>query len=193
MAEDKKELEELFSKSAIEKEFLRMRRIFLWDIVSDELAAEVVKKLIYLDMKDPGKDITLYVNSPGGSISAGLAIYDAMQNTGCDIVTICMGQAASMGAIILAAGTKGKRSAWKHARIMIHQPLISGQMVAPASDIEIHAEEMLRLRDKVNEILARHTGQTLERIREDTERDKYFGASDAAEYGLIDNVSESLS
>ncbi len=193
MADDKKDFAELFSKSAIDKEFLQMRRIFLWDIVSDELAQEVVKKLIYLDLKDPDTDITMYVNSPGGSISAGLAIYDAMQNTGCDIATICMGQAASMGAIILAAGTKAKRSAWKHARIMIHQPLISGQMIAPASDIEIHAEEMLRLRDKVNEILAKHSGQPVERIREDTERDKYFSASAAAEYGLIDTVSETIS
>jgi len=193
MADDKKDFAELFSKSAIDKEFLQMRRIFLWDIVSDELAQEVVKKLIYLDLKDPDTDITMYVNSPGGSISAGLAIYDAMQNTGCDIATICMGQAASMGAIILAAGTKAKRSAWKPARIMIHQPLISGQMIAPASDIEIHAEEMLRLRDKVNEILAKHSGQPVERIREDTERDKYFSASAAAEYGLIDTVSETIS
>ena len=192
MKKEKGMFEEYFGKSAIDKEFLEMRKIFLWDIISDDTAQEIVKKIIYLDLKDNEKDITLYINSPGGSITAGLAIYDAMQITKCDISTICMGQAASMGAIILASGAPGKRYAWKHSRILIHQPLISGQLVGPASEIEIQAEEMLRLRDKMNEILSKHTGQSIEQIKQDTERDNYFGAEEASEYGLIDGLIETL-
>ena len=132
--------------------------------------------------------IKLYINSPGGSISAGLAIYDAMQNTQSDVSTICTGQAASMGAVLLASGEKGKRFAWPHARIMIHQPLISGHIYAPASDIKIQAEEMLRMRRELNEILAKHTGKSYDQISKDTDRDYFLDPVQAKEYGLIDGV-----
>lgn len=186
-------LKDMLGTGFIEKEFLEMRKIFLWSLIDDDLAKDVIKKTLYLDMKNQEEDITVFINSPGGSITSGLAIYDAFQNCKSDIATVCMGQAASMGAILLASGQKGKRSAWTHARIMIHQPLISGQMVAPAADLEIQADEMLRLREKVNTILADHTNQPVDRIKADTERDHFFGASEAVDYGLIDFVSEEIS
>jgi ATP-dependent Clp protease protease subunit len=171
----------------LEEKLLENREIYLWGAVDDESAEKIVKRLLYLN--STGKDgITLYVNSPGGVISAGLAIYDAMQASKCPVSTVCMGQAASMGAVLLCAGAKGKRLAWPHARVMIHQPLISSTMYGPASDIQIQAEEMLRVRQALNEILCKHTGKKMDVIERDTDRDKYMMAEEALEYGLVDKI-----
>lgn len=187
--ENEKEKEE--DKSSLAKEiaesFIKTRRIFLWSPVEDELAEKVVKQLLYLDSVNQ-EDITLFINSPGGVISSGLAIYDAMQAIKSDVATVCSGQAASMGAVLLAGGAKGKRYAWPNARIMIHQPLIQGHMFGPASDIEIQAEEMLRIRKSLNKILADHCGKPEEQIEKDTDRDKFMTADEAKEYGLVDIV-----
>jgi ATP-dependent Clp protease protease subunit len=142
--------------------------------------------MLFLESEDPDKDINLYINSPGGSVTSGLAIYDTMQYVKCQVSTICMGQAASMGALLLAAGAKGKRYSLPHSRIMIHQP--SGGFGGQASDIELHAKEILRLKAKLNEIMQKHTGQPLDRIERDTDRDYFMGAGEAKEYGLIDEV-----
>ena len=155
------------------------------------LASLVVAQLLYLEGQDPDKDISLYINSPGGSISAGMAIHDTMQYIKCDVSTICMGMAASMGAFLLASGTKGKRFALPNAEIMIHQPLIGGQgggLSGQTTDIKIHAEHMVYIRDKMNRMLSEYTGQPLEKIQQDTERDNYLTAQQAKEYGLIDEV-----
>ncbi|MCU0662459.1 MAG: ATP-dependent Clp protease proteolytic subunit [Myxococcota bacterium] len=171
-----------------QEEFLaKKRRLFLWGAVQDESAEDLVKKLMWLDSQS-AEDIYLFINSPGGVISSGMALYDCMQSVRSDVVTVCCGQAASMGAVLLAAGSKGKRFAWEHARIMIHQPLIHGQIWGPASDLEIQAQEMLRVRNELNRILSKHTGQTLEKIEKDTNRDKYLAAGEAKEYGLVDEV-----
>lgn len=171
-----------------QEEFLaKRRRLFLWGAVHDESAEELVKKLMWLDSQSED-DIILFVNSPGGVISSGMALYDCIQAVRSDVVTVCCGQAASMGAVLLTAGKKGKRYAWEHARVMIHQPLIHGQIWGPASDIEIQAEEMLRVRNELNKILAKHSGQTVEKIEKDTNRDKFLSAYEAKEYGLIDAV-----
>jgi ATP-dependent Clp protease protease subunit len=172
----------------IEEQMLANREIFLWGEVNDESAKAIVQRILYFDSKSHD-DIKLLINSPGGVISSGLAIYDAMQDVKSDVSTVCMGQAASMGAVLLAAGAKGKRYAWQHARVMIHQPLISGNMFGPASDIEIQAEEMLRIRDQLNKILAQHTGKDLSKIEADTDRDFFLDASEAKEYGLIDTIT----
>ena len=174
-------------QNKIAEKFLEDRAIFLWEDVNDKTAKAVVQQILYFDSLNGG-DITFYINSPGGSISAGLAIYDAMQLAKCDIRTVCMGQAASFGAVLLAAGTKGKRDIWENARVMIHQPLIMGNMVGVASDIEIQAEEMLRIKGILNGILSRHTGQTVEKIEEDTDRDNFLSARQTVEYGLADSV-----
>ena len=166
------------------------RRIFLWGGVDDESAERIVKQLLYLDSLNH-EDIIFFINSPGGVISSGLAIYDAMNAIKSDVVTVCCGQAASMGAVLLTSGTKGKRVAWPNARIMIHQPLIHGEIVAPASDIQIQAEEMLRIRNITGKILAETTGHTQEEIDKDTERDNFMSAEEAKAYGLVDKV-ESL-
>jgi len=142
--------------------------------------------MLFLESEDPDKDINLYINSPGGSVTSGLAIYDTMQYVKCQVSTICMGQAASMGALLLTAGAKGKRYSLPHSRIMIHQP--SGGFGGQASDIELHAKEILRLKAKLNEIMQKHTGQPLDRIEKDTDRDYFMGAGEAKEYGLIDEV-----
>ncbi len=163
--------------------------IFLGSAIDDQVANVVIAQLLFLEAEDPDRDISLYLNSPGGLVTAGLAIYDTMQFVRPDVSTICVGQAASMGAVLLAAGSKGKRSALPNARIMIHQPLGGAQ--GQATDIEIHAREILRLKDRLNEILQRHTGQDIERIRQDTERDKFMSADEAKDYGLIDQVIES--
>jgi len=165
---------------------LKDRIIFLGTPIDDTIANLVMAQLLHLEAEDPEKDINLYINSPGGSITDLLAIYDTMQYVRCDVATICMGQAASMGAFLLAAGAKGKRYSLPHARILIHQPL--GGFQGQATDIDIHAKEILRTRDKLNELLQRHTGQPLDRIRNDTERDYFMGPSEAKEYGLIDDV-----
>jgi ATP-dependent Clp protease protease subunit len=182
-----KNMKRLMLGSEMEEQFLKRREIFLWGEISDETAEAIVKRILYFDGQSDG-DITLYINSPGGVIAAGLAIYDAMQKAKSAVATICMGQAASMGALILCAGTRGKREAWEHARVLIHQPLISGNMFGPASDLQIQAEEMLRVRDNLNEIMARHTGQSVKKIAEDTDRDYFMSADEAKAYGIIDRV-----
>ena len=167
---------------------LNDRIVFLADEVNDTTASLVVAQMLYLEAQDPDKDISFYINSPGGSVSAGLAIYDTMNFIKCDVSTICIGMAASMGAFLLAAGTKGKRFALPNSEIMIHQPLGGAQ--GQASDIKIHAEHILRTREKLNTILAERTGRSLEEIARDTERDNFLSADAAAEYGLIDKVIE---
>lgn len=165
---------------------LRERIVFLGAGVDDTLADSIVAQLLYLDAEDPEKDVQIYINSPGGSITAGMAIYDTMQQIRPDVVTICFGLAASMGAFLLSGGAKGKRMALPSSRIMIHQPLGGAQ--GQAVDIEIQAREILYLKQRLNELLAGHTGQPLERIAEDTERDFFMSAAEAADYGLIDTV-----
>ncbi len=165
---------------------LKDRIVFLGTPVDDDVANIIVAQMLFLESEDPDKDINLYINSPGGSVTAGLAIYDTMQYVKCQVSTICMGQAASMGALLLACGAKGKRYSLPHARIMIHQP--SGGFGGQASDIELHAKEILRLKAKLNEIMMRHTGQPLDRIEKDTDRDYFMGAGEAKEYGLVDEL-----
>ena len=165
---------------------LRERIIIISTPIDDHIASLVIAQLIFLESEDPDKDINLYINTPGGSVSAGLAIYDTMQYVKCDVATICIGLAASMGAILLAGGTKGKRTALPNSRIMIHQPW--GGFQGTASDISIQAEEILKIKRKLNEILSFHTGKDIEQIERDTDRDRYFSAEDAKEYGLIDNI-----
>ena len=165
---------------------LQDRIVFLNGEVNDASANAVIAQLIYLEGQDPSKDISLYINSPGGSVSAGLAIYDTMNYIKCDVSTICIGLAASMGAFLLSSGAKGKRFALPNAEVMIHQPL--GGMQGQASDIKIHAEHILRIREKLNSILAQQTGKPIMEIRRDTERDNFMTAEQAKEYGLIDKV-----
>ncbi len=167
---------------------LKDRIVMLGTPIDDHIANLIVAQLLFLEAEDPEKDIYLYINSPGGVVTAGLAIYDTMQYIKPDVVTICMGQAASMGAVLLAAGAPGKRFALPHARIMIHQPL--GGFQGQATDIEIHAKEILRLKKMLNEILAKHTGKPVEKVEQDTERDYFMSAQEAKEYGLIDKVLE---
>jgi ATP-dependent Clp protease protease subunit len=165
---------------------LKDRIVFLGTPINDDVANVIIAQLLFLESEDPDKEIMLYINSPGGSVTSGLAIYDTMQYVRCPVSTMCLGQAASMGAVLLAAGVKGRRYALPNSRILIHQPLggVSGQ----ASDIEIHAREILLLRERLNDILAKSTGAGLEKIKRDTERDYYMGAGDAKEYGLIDEI-----
>jgi ATP-dependent Clp protease protease subunit len=162
------------------------RIVILGTPIDDTVANLIIAQLLFLQMTDPKKDIHLYINSPGGSVTAGLAIYDTLQFVTCDVNTYCIGQAASMGAVLLAAGTKGKRFALPNARILIHQPW--GGVQGQATDISIQAREILRLKDRLNEILAKHTGHTVEEIARDTERDKFMSAEEAKEYGLVDHV-----
>jgi ATP-dependent Clp protease protease subunit len=165
---------------------LKERIIFLGSGVNDDVANVIVAQLLFLEAEDPDKDITFYINSPGGVVTAGMAIYDTMNYVKCDIATLCMGQAASMGAVLLAAGTKGKRYALPNSRILIHQPM--GGFQGQATDIDIHAREILRMRQDLNKILAHHTGQKITRIQRDTERDFFMGATEAKTYGLVDKV-----
>ena len=162
------------------------RIVFLGTPVDDMVSNLIIAQLLFLQMTDPKKDIHLYINSPGGSVTAGLAIYDTMQFLTCDVNTYCIGQAASMGAVLLTAGTKGKRFALPNARIMIHQPW--GGVQGQASDISIQAKEILRLKDRLNEILANHTGKSVEDIAKDTDRDRFLSAEEARDYGLVDQV-----
>ena len=165
---------------------LKERIIFLGTVVNDEIASLIIAQMLFLEAEDPDKDITFYVNSPGGGVTAGLAIYDTMQYVRCDIATLCMGQAASMGALLLAAGTKGKRYALPNSRILIHQPM--GGFQGQATDIDIHAQEILRMREDLNRILASHTGQNIRKIRKDTDRDYFMSSEEAKKYGIIDKV-----
>ncbi len=167
---------------------LNDRIIMLCDQVNDATASLVVSQLLYLESQDVEKDISLYINSPGGSITAGMAIYDTMQYIKCDVSTICIGMAASMGAFLLAAGAPGKRFALPNSEIMIHQPLISGGLSGQCTDIKIHSDHLLRTREKMNRLLSVHTGQPLEVIERDTERDNYMTAEEAQAYGLVDKV-----
>ena len=165
---------------------LKERIIFLGSPIDDDLANLVVAQMLFLEAEDPDKDITLYINSPGGMVTSGLAIYDTMQYIKPNIVTLCMGQASSMAALLLAAGAKGKRYALPHSRILIHQPLGGAQ--GQATDVDIQAREILRLREELNKVLSDHTGQSIERISRDTDRDFFMGGGQAVEYGLIDEV-----
>jgi ATP-dependent Clp protease protease subunit len=165
---------------------LKDRIIFLGSEVNDDVANVIIAQLLVLEGEDPDKEITMYINSPGGVITSGMAIYDTMQYVRCPVSTVCLGQAASMGAVLLAAGTKGRRRALPNSRVMIHQP--HGGARGQASDIEIQAREILHLRHRLNEILSRHSGQSIEKLKSDTERDRFLSAIEAKEYGLIDDV-----
>jgi len=168
---------------------LKDRIILLGSAIDDHVASLICAQLLFLESEDPEKEIYMYINSPGGVVSAGMAIYDTMQYISAPVATLCLGQAASMGALLLCAGEPGMRYALPHSRIMIHQPMGGAQ--GQASDIHIHAKEILRLRDELNQILTQHTGQKLEKIREDTERDYFMSSEDAVKYGLIDKVMRS--
>ena len=167
---------------------LKDRIIFLGTPITDEVANLVIAQLLFLEAEDPEKDIHIYINSPGGDVNAGLGVYDAMQYVSSPVETICMGQAASMGALLLAAGQKGQRFALPHSRIMIHQPL--GGVQGQAADIQIHAEEILTIRNEMNEILASHTGRDVAEVERNTERDRFMSATEALEYGIVDKIME---
>ena len=169
---------------------LEDRIIFIGTAIDDHVANAVVAQLLFLEKENRSQDVNMYVNSPGGSVTAGLAIYDAMQHVGCEVATFCVGQAASMGAILLMAGTKGKRHILPHSRVMIHQPW--GGAGGTAADIRIQADEILYLKRSLNEVIAKHSGQPLERIENDTDRDNYLSAKEAVEYGLVDEIINPL-
>ena len=169
---------------------LKDRIIFLQGVIDDASANLIVAQMLFLQFEDHKADIHLYINSPGGSVTAGMSVYDTMQYITCDVATYCIGQAASMGALLLTAGAKGKRNALPHARVLIHQPLAGTE--GTTSDILIHAKEFLRLKKDLNDILLKHTGQTLERIEKDTDRDKFMSPTEARDYGIVDNVLERL-
>ena len=176
----------------IQKRFLDQRKIFLWGAVTDESAKEITEKLLYLESIAPGKDITFYINSQGGSITAGMAVYDTMKLVTSPITVVVTGMAASMGSILLSGAPKGRRLLYPHSRVLIHQPLISGRMVGPATDINIQAKEMEKLRAELNQILADASGQPLERINRDTDRDFYLNAPEAIAYGLADRIVDKV-
>lgn len=192
MAEKDKSKDDKKSGIKIQETFLKERKIFLWGGVTDKTASDVTEKLLYLEMDAPGKEITFYINTPGGSITAGMAIYDTMKLISSPITVVVTGMAASMGSILLCGADKGKRLLYPHSRVLIHQPLISGQMVAVAVDIHIQAQEMERLRDELNAILAESSGQPLEKIEQDTDRDFYMTAEEAIAYGLADKVVDKI-
>jgi ATP-dependent Clp protease protease subunit len=169
---------------------LKDRIVFIGSPIDDYIANLVIAQLLFLQSEDPERDIHIYINSPGGSVSSGLAIYDTMQYVKCDIATYCIGMAASMGALLLSAGTKGKRYALPHSRIMIHQPM--GGFYGQATDVEIHAKEILKMKENLNRILAYHTGQPIEKIQADTERDFFMSAEEALNYGIVDSVITTL-
>lgn len=176
----------------IQKKFLEQRKIFLWGAVTDETAKDITEKLLYLEAADPGKEIFFYINTPGGSITAGMAVYDTMQLVTSPITVIVTGMAASMGSILLSGAMKGRRLLYPHSRVLIHQPLISGRFIGPATDINIQAQEMEKLRHELNQILANASGQPLERITRDTDRDFYLNAKEAIEYGLADKIVDKV-
>ena len=165
---------------------LKERIVFIGTPIDDVIANLIIAQILFLNMEEPGKDINVYINSPGGSVTAGLAIYDTMRFVKCDVATYCLGQAASMGSLLLAAGTKGKRYALPNARVMIHQPW--GGTQGTASDIHIQAKEILKLKEQLNQILVHHTGQTIEKIEKDTDRDYFMSAEEAKNYGIVDQV-----
>lgn len=174
----------------IQKKFLEQRKVFLWGPVTDDSCEDLMARFLYLDAVEPGKEIYFYMNTPGGSITAGMAVYDCMKMLQSPITIIVTGMAASMGSILLSATTKGRRLLFPHARVLIHQPLITGRMIGPAVDINIQAREMERLREELNAILAAASGQPLDRIMRDTDRDFFLNAKEAIEYGLADRIVE---
>ena len=176
----------------IQKKFLEQRKIFLWGAVTDETAKDLTEKLLYLEATAPGKDITFYMNTPGGSITAGMAVYDTIKIITSPVKIVVTGMAASMGSILLSAAKKGNRYIYPHARVLIHQPLITGRMVGPASDINIQAKEMEKLRIELNQILATASGQSLDKVAKDSDRDFYLNAGEAIAYGLADKIVEKL-
>ena len=176
----------------IQKKFLEQRKLFLWGAVTDETAKDITEKLLYLESSEPGKDITFYINSPGGSITAGMAIYDTMQLVTSPITVVVTGMAASMGSILLCGAAKGRRLLYPHSRVLIHQPLISGRMIGPAIDINIQAKEMEKLRLELNHILAAASGQPMDIINRDTDRDFYLNATEAIAYGLADRIVDKV-
>ena len=188
MAEKDEDLLKNLQEKNLELSLYKARKIFLWSDVNDESAKAVVTRLISLDVEDPREEIVLYINSPGGSVTEGMAIYDAMLAIEAPVSTVCMGMAMSMGSFLLAAGEPGRRFAWPHARIMIHQPLIMGTVTGTATDLDIRAKETIRLRGELNELYAKHTGQDVEKIANDTDRDFFMSAQEAKEYGLLDDV-----
>lgn len=176
----------------VQKKFLEQRKIFLWGAVTDESAKDLTEKLLYLEAIGPGKEIFFYINSPGGSVTAGMAVYDTMQLVTSPITVIVTGMAASMGSILLSGAKKGRRLLYPHSRVLIHQPLISGRFIGPATDINIQAKEMEKLRAELNQILANASGQPLERINQDTDRDFYLNAQEAIAYGLADRIVDKV-
>ncbi|MDX1959395.1 MAG: ATP-dependent Clp protease proteolytic subunit [Leptospiraceae bacterium] len=192
MAEQEEEkggelLQEL-RNAPIQKKFLDARKIFLWGPVMDDSAKEIVSKLMYLEMTDPNKEITFYINSPGGSVTAGMTILDTMRIISSPVATVCMGMAASMGSLLLCAGQKGRRFIYPSAKVMIHQPSIGGQIVAPATDIKIHAQEIKKTKETLNRILAEACNQPFEKIVQDTDRDYYMTSEEAVAYGIVDQI-----
>jgi ATP-dependent Clp protease protease subunit len=196
--DDDKQADDAVKKSAapvgaiIQKKFLDQRKIFLWGAVTDESAKDITEKLLHLESTGPGQEITFYMNTPGGSITAGMAVYDTMRLITSPITIIVTGMAASMGSILLCAAPKGRRLIFPHARVLIHQPLITGRMVGPATDINIQAKEMEKLRAELNEIIATASGQPLEKVTRDSDRDFYLNAQEAIAYGLADKIVEKL-
>jgi ATP-dependent Clp protease, protease subunit len=196
MAEEEKEEEGLLKglqEKNLELNLFKARKIFLWSQVDDDSAKAVVTRLLSLEAEDADSEVVLFINSPGGSVSSGMAIYDAMQAVTCPISTVCTGMAASMGAILLAGGAAGRRFAWPHARVMIHQPLVMGTIQGTSTDLDIQAREILRMREEGNRILAYHTGQSVDKIAEDTDRDYFMSPEEARDYGLIDEVISTAS
>ena len=176
----------------IQKRFLNQRKLFLWGPVTDETAKDISEKLLYLESTAPGKDITFFMNTPGGSITAGMAVYDTMKLISSPVTVVVTGMAASMGSILLCAAAKGRRLIYPHARVLIHQPLISGRFIGPATDINIQAQEMEKLRSELNQILADASGQPIDKISRDSDRDFYLNAKEAVAYGLADRIVDKV-
>lgn len=190
--EEQKQPRERAIEQVLQKRFLDERKVFFWTDTNDEACRKAVEKLLYLEAADPGKEITFYLNSPGGSITSGMALFDTMRIITSPIKVVVMGMAASMGSILLCAGEKGKRLLFPHSRVLIHQPLIGGRMMGTAVDIHIQAQEMEKLRDELNHILADASGQPIEKIEHDTDRDFYMNAKEAIAYGLADGIVERI-
>ena len=194
--DDEREEEEAAAKlptpvgAMIQKKFLEQRKLFLWSAITDDTAKDICEKLLYFEGVAPGKEITFYLNTPGGSITAGMAIYDTLKLLTSPVTVVVTGMAASMGSVLLCAAHKGRRLLYPHSRVLIHQPLITGRMVGPATDINIQAKEMEKIRDELNQILATASGQSIEKIAKDSDRDFYLNASEAIAYGLADKVVE---
>jgi len=176
----------------IQRKFLEERKLFLWGPVTDETGKDICEKLLYLEATGPGKDITFYLNTPGGSITAGMAIFDTIKLLKSPVTMVVTGMAASMGSVLLCAAPKGRRLIYPHARVLIHQPLIAGRFIGPATDINIQAKEMERIRDELNQILAGASGQPIDKIARDSDRDFYLNAKEAIEYGLADRIADGL-